>query len=61
MSLYFRARRYTSLVSSLSLAVISAPSIADISTTPVIGGVFSSSEVLKNQVLSSLSLSLIHI
>lgn len=57
MSLYFRARRYTSLVSSLSLAVISAPSIADISTTPVIGGVFSSSEVLKNQVLSSLSYS----
>jgi hypothetical protein len=39
------------------LAVISAPSIADISTTPVIGGVFSSSEVLKNQVLSSLSYS----
>lgn len=57
MSLYFRARHYTSLVSSLSLAVISAPSIADISTTPVIGGVFSSSEVLKNQVLSSLSYS----
>ena len=57
MSLYFRARSYTSLVSSLSLAVISAPSLADISTTPVIGGVFSSSEVLKNQVLSSLSYS----
>ncbi|PME53416.1 alkaline phosphatase family protein, partial [Vibrio lentus] len=57
MSLYFRARCYTILVSSLSLAVISAPSIADISTTPVIGGVFSSSEVLKNQVLSSLSYS----
>lgn len=57
MSFYFRSRSYTSLVGSLSLAVISAPSIADISTTPVIGGVFSSSEVLKNQVLSSLTYS----
>lgn len=57
MGFYFRARSYTSLVGSLSLAVVSAPSMADISTTPVIGGVFSSSEVLKNQVLSSLSYS----
>lgn len=57
MSFYFRSRSYTSLVGSLSLAVISAPSIADTSTTPVIGGVFSSSEVLKNQVLSSLTYS----
>ncbi|WP_135458872.1 alkaline phosphatase family protein [Vibrio echinoideorum] len=57
MSFSSQARRYTSLFSTLSLVAVSAPSIADISTTPVIGGVFSSSEVLKNQVLSSLSYS----
>ncbi|NVN79962.1 MULTISPECIES: alkaline phosphatase family protein [unclassified Vibrio] len=57
MSFYSQARGCASLLSSLSLAVLSAPSLADISTTPVIGGVFSSSEVLKNQVLSSLSYS----
>ncbi len=57
MSFYSQARGCASLLSSLSLAVLSAPSFADISTTPVIGGVFSSSEVLKNQVLSSLSYS----
>ncbi|MCG9544634.1 alkaline phosphatase family protein [Vibrio sp. Isolate33] len=57
MSFYSQARGCASLLSSLSLAVVSAPSFADISTTPVIGGVFSSSEVLKNQVLSSLSYS----
>ena len=57
MSFSSQARRYASLFSTLSLVAVSAPSIADISTTPVIGGVFSSSEVLKNQVLSSLSYS----
>ena len=57
MSSYSHVRSYASLFSALSLAVASAPSVADISTTPVIGGVFSSSEVLKNQVLSSLSYS----
>ncbi|MFA0550731.1 alkaline phosphatase family protein [Vibrio lentus] len=57
MSSYSHVRSYASLFSVLSLAVASAPSVADISTTPVIGGVFSSSEVLKNQVLSSLSYS----
>ncbi|TVU65142.1 alkaline phosphatase family protein [Vibrio atlanticus] len=57
MSFSSQARRYASLFSTLSLVAVSAPSIADISTTPVIGGVFSSSEVLKNQVLASLSYS----
>lgn len=57
MSFYSQARGCASLLGSLSLTVVSAPSFADISTTPVIGGVFSSSEVLKNQVLSNLSYS----
>ena len=57
MSSYSHVRSYASLFSTLSLALASGPSAADISTTPVIGGVFSSSEVLKNQVLSSLSYS----
>ncbi|PMM40423.1 alkaline phosphatase family protein [Vibrio splendidus] len=57
MSFSSQARRYASLFSTLSLVAVSAPSIADISTTPVIGGVFSSNEVLKNQVLASLSYS----
>ncbi len=57
MRFYSQARRYASLFSSLSLTLVSAPSFADMSTTPVIGGVFSSSDVLKNQVLSSLDYS----
>ncbi|CAH7299126.1 Nucleotide pyrophosphatase [Vibrio chagasii] len=57
MSFYSQSRGRAFLFSTLSLAVVSTPSVADMSTTPVIGGVFSSSEVLKNQVLSSLSYS----
>lgn len=57
MSFYSQSRGRAFLFSTLSLAVVSTPSVADMSTTPVIGGVFSSSEVLENQVLSSLSYS----
>ncbi|MGB1322876.1 MAG: nucleotide pyrophosphatase, partial [Vibrio gallaecicus] len=41
----------------LGASLLSLPTSADISTTPVVGGIFSSSEVLKNQVLSTLSYS----
>ena len=57
MSFYSQSRGRAFLFSTLSLAVVSTSSVADMSTTHVIGGVFSSSEVLKNQVLSSLSYS----
>jgi len=43
--------------SLLATSFISAPVLAEVSTTPVIGGVFSSGQILKNQVLSTLKYS----
>lgn len=43
--------------SLLTTSFISAPVLAEVSTTPVIGGVFSSGQILKNQVLSTLKYS----
>lgn len=47
----------TALLSALPLSVVVGSAHAQLSETPVIGGVFSSSEVLKNQVVSSLNYS----
>ncbi|MEC4726106.1 alkaline phosphatase family protein [Shewanella sp. D64] len=41
----------------LILALISLPSAADIGDTPVIGGVFNASEIMRDQIVSSLSAS----
>ncbi len=48
---------YWLIGSVLASCFTSSSASADISSTPIIGGVFSSSQVLKNQVLSSLSYS----
>ncbi len=49
--------RKSTIFPMLGASLLSLPTSADISTTPVVGGIFSSSEVLKNQVLSTLSYS----
>ena len=57
MKQLFRFPCSTALLSVLPLSFVAGSVHAQLSETPVIGGVFSSSEVLKNQVVSSLSYS----
>ena len=42
---------------ALPMAMMSAPALADIGDTPVIGGVFNASEIMRDQIVSSLSAS----
>jgi hypothetical protein len=57
MNKLFRSHCSAALLSALPLSLVAGSVHAQLSETPVIGGVFSSSEVLKNQVVSGLSYS----
>jgi hypothetical protein len=57
MKKLFRPYRSALVLGIFPLSLVASGVQAQLSETPVIGGVFSSSEVLKNQVVSSLSYS----
>ncbi|MBY7831859.1 alkaline phosphatase family protein [Vibrio fluvialis] len=54
---YLKLTHQTPLIAAVSACLLASPAQAALGDTPIIGGVFNSAEILKNQIVSSLSYS----